>query len=550
MIDLFLAEPVFNEEDDVGSAKLRISLLSRLESVLWKLLASGGRSEVRLWLSNTIASMTSISPQHQRELFMTFLRSKPLKWDFASHLLQMFFEKRQREAGVLIAKRSYIMEKFFEVDDALAFYDTMLYVISVVNEIFLIMLSLLDSAGNPRRISQWFSNFATNGASDHGKGAKALAQFSFVNRDICWEELEWNGKHGQSPAVVATKPHYFLDLDVHQTVKNFIKNVPEFWYSNEFAESLKDGEILFLDTKFFVKYLFDQMLKDDSRDVWDAINEFLTQESFSSLCQHLIITLEEADFCCFLKMLCKLLRPIMETKDFGNSSFLFEVILSKYGDAESLDQILLLNAVINQGRQLLRFVQDEDAEEELDEIKTIIYEISAISSNTHSLSPLLKECYRRKKTIEVIKWLGLQSWVLHYRMSDECQTSELWESLFVDNGICFRKSNEYALLDHSCLSEDDGFEPCNTASVKSKKRKRGKKGRKRRKRDFDDEDSCDDELLDFDIKRDKTDLKLNTGSWLLSIDNYTVPWNAIDLPEYLSKQCMASWMKWLFSNRE
>lgn len=114
MIDLFLVEPTFNDEEDIGSAKLRISLLSRLEFVLRKLLASGGRSEVRLWLSNTIARVTSISLQHQRDLFMTFLKLKPFKWDFASQLLQLLFEKRSREAGILIAKRSYIMEKFFE----------------------------------------------------------------------------------------------------------------------------------------------------------------------------------------------------------------------------------------------------------------------------------------------------------------------------------------------------------------------------------------------------------------------------------------------------
>ncbi|XP_022145468.1 uncharacterized protein LOC111014910 isoform X2 [Momordica charantia] len=456
--------------------------------------------------------MTSISPQHQRDLFVTFLRTKPLKWALASQLLQMFFEKRPRGAGILIAKRSYIMEKFFE--------------------------------GNSRRISQWFSNFATNGASDHGKGAKALAQFAFVNRDICWEELEWKGKHGQSPAVVATKPHYFLDLDVQQTVRNFIEHVPEFWSSNEFAESLKDGEILLLDTEFFVKYFVDLMLKDDSKDVWEAINEYLMQESFSSLCRHLLITLEEADFCYFLKMLCKLLSPRIETKDSGSSSFVSEIILSRYGDCESIDQILLLNAVINQGRQLLRLLRDEDAEEEWDEIKAIVSEISAISSNTHSLSPLLKECNRRK-TIEVIKWLGLQSWVLQYRMSEECQTPELWESLFADNGIGFRKSNEYALLDHSCFSEDDGFELCDTASAKLMKRRKGK-GRKRRKRNFD----FDNELLGFDTKNDRIDLKLNTGSWLLSIDDYTVPWNAMDLPEHLSRQCMASWMKWMFTKLE
>lgn len=60
------------------------------------------------------------------------------------------------------------------------------------------------------RILQWFSSFSGAVDVEHGKGAKALSQFAFVNRDICWEELEWKGKHGQLPAMVATKPHSSL----------------------------------------------------------------------------------------------------------------------------------------------------------------------------------------------------------------------------------------------------------------------------------------------------------------------------------------------------
>ena len=86
---------------------------------------------------------------------------------------------------------------------------------------------------------QWFGHFAVTGESTHKKGAKALSQFAFVNRDMCWEELEWKGKHGQSPAVVATKPHYFRDLDVLQTVENFLEYVPDFWSSDELLILLK-----------------------------------------------------------------------------------------------------------------------------------------------------------------------------------------------------------------------------------------------------------------------------------------------------------------------
>ncbi|CAI0626738.1 unnamed protein product [Linum tenue] len=144
-------------------------------------------------------------------------------------------------------------------------------------------VSVLNQLGNSIRISEWFSNFANGAGLEHKKGAKALFQFAFVNRDICWEELEWRGKHGQSPAVVATKPHYLLDLDVHQTVENFIKHVPEFWSSTEFQESLKDGEIIEIDRKYFLDFFVRLMFKDDSKEVWDLVNEFLMEEPFSSL---------------------------------------------------------------------------------------------------------------------------------------------------------------------------------------------------------------------------------------------------------------------------
>ncbi|KAD3336101.1 hypothetical protein E3N88_31620 [Mikania micrantha] len=94
-----------------------------------------------------------------------------------------------------------------------------------------------------------------------------------MNRDICWEELEWKGKQGQSPAMVATKPHYFLVLDVDQTVENFLENVPEFWSSLEFSDTLKDGDILFLDMNFFINMFLRLMNKEDMEEIWKIINE-------------------------------------------------------------------------------------------------------------------------------------------------------------------------------------------------------------------------------------------------------------------------------------
>lgn len=511
MVYLFLSEPIWDENGYCGSASIRISLLNKLKSVIWSLMTSGGRSEARLWLCNTIAGIRSITSHRQRELFVNLLRSKPLKRALACQLLQMIFEKRPQKVGSIIAKKSCILEKFFE--------------------------------GNPRRILQWFSNFATGGGLEHGKGAKALSKFAFVNRDICWEELEWKGKHGQSPAMVATKPHYFLDLDVQQTVENFLDNVPEFWSSNEFAESLKDGEILFIDREFFVEYFFDLMYKEDSRDVWEVINEFLNEESFSSLCHHLLITLEEKDLHSFLELLCKLLNPRMEPRDFSNSSYLFEVILSKCSDCGSIDQMLLLNAVINQGRKLLRLLRDEEGQEEHAKIKDIMSQICAISSNADSLVPIFMKCFKTK-TVEAITWLGLQSWVLYYRLSEECQTPDCWESLFMDNGIGFRTSNKYKLL-HDGLSEESGSDSDPKASKRVQPKKKDKR-RKRRRKNIDHDDSYDNELPYFDTTSMTPGLQGNARSWLLSTDGYSVSWSSADLPEHLSKHCFSTWMKWVF----
>lgn len=370
----------------------------------------------------------------------------------------------------------------------------------------------------------WFSNILSSGGLETRKGAKALSQFAFVNRDICWEELEWKGKHGQSPAMVATKPHYFLDLDVQKTVENFLEYVPEFWSSDEFAESLKDGEILCIDTKFFIDVFVDLMYKEDSRGVWEAIDEFLLEESFSCLCQHLLIVIEEPDFCLFLELIHKYINPKTKIRDFGCSSWL-EIILSKYSHFESLEQILLLNAVINQGRPLLRLIHEEATENEKAKIKDVVLQTSTSSSNANSLAPILK-CFKTK-TIEVIKWLGLQSWILHYRLSEECLTPESWESLFMNNGISFRKSDKYGLLCDG-VSDEHGSDLDDRLSIRTGRKKQEKRRKKKKRRkNFDHDDIYSNELLDFGTCNDMQGLGSHTESWLLSTDGYSTSWSSV-----------------------
>ncbi|GLT94305.1 hypothetical protein SLE2022_120510 [Rubroshorea leprosula] len=509
MIQLFLSKSNWEKGGDSEASKLIISLLHELGSVIWSLIISGGRSEARLWLCNAVSCISCISPHQQQRLFVSLLTSKPPRKRLASQLLQIIFQKRPQYVGSILAKKSYMLEKFFQ--------------------------------GNPRRIMQWFSNFGDGDSLEHKKGAKALSQFAFVNRDLCWEELEWKGKHGQSPAVVATKPHYFLDLDVQRTVENFLEYVPEFWSSNEFADSLKDGEILFTDTKFFVELFVDLMYKEDSRDVWEVINEFLEEESFSSLCHHLLITLEEGDLIIFLKLLQKYVNPRMEPKGLGNSSFWMEFILYKFYDFESFDQLLLLNAIINQRRQLLWLVRDEECQEECSTVKDLVSQICKASSDAKSLAPVLKECFEKRNT-DVIKLLGLYSWVIYCKLSEKCDSAECWESLFASNGIKFHRSDKYSLLHHNGSFDESESEFDDRPSVRHRKRN---KSRKKRRRDFDNEGSFVKELLAFDTSYGKLGSPSETGSWLLSTDDFSTSWTNVDLPEHISQHCLSTWMNWL-----
>ncbi|XP_023640742.1 uncharacterized protein LOC17875550 isoform X2 [Capsella rubella] len=494
MVNLFLSEPLLNDVAQNSSSSSNIDvilpLLNKLGSQIQSLVTRGGRSEARLWLCSALSSV-NISSRKQLSIFMKLLRSKPRMIQFVSQLLTMMFEKRPRKLGSLLAKRSYILERFFE--------------------------------GNPKRILEWFSDFAYDGGSDHKRGAKALAQFAFANRDTCWEELEWRGKHGQSPAVVATKPHYFLDLDVERTIENFLDNVPEFWSSNEFAESLNDGQVLFLDTKFFRDLFIRFMYEEDMNDVWDAVEEFLTEESFSSLTQHLLITLEERDFCRFLELLGNYFAPRIESWDSCDSSCWLGVVLSYYVDTEPIDELLLVNSVINQGRQLLRLVRDENLNDEEELLRETTAEIFRGLENGSSFSLILRDLSKMKH-VETIKLLGLLSWTIHFRLSEECQTPDSWELLFRENGIEFRRSSDHSLLSHKGFSEESESDSDSRSRVSKKRHKKEKKKRKKKKKKAFDDDDDDDDLGDDD---ELLGVHQISRSWLLSTDGFTATWTTV-----------------------
>ncbi|XP_047944352.1 uncharacterized protein LOC125190961 isoform X3 [Salvia hispanica] len=446
MLQLFLCQPAWDHDTRNDEySKQRISLLDELEQSIWSFISSGSRSEARLWLCNTISSINSIRPRHQRDLFLSLLRSKPIKRNLASQLLQLIFQKQPQKVGPIIARKSCKLENFFK--------------------------------GNSRRILQWFSNFAGTSGSDHGQGAKALSQFAFVNRDICWEELEW---------------------------------------------------------------------KEDLEEVWEVIDEFLMEQSFSFLCHHLLIILEEQDLCHFLDLVPKYLRQKSEIVGLGSASEWFEAILSKYSASTTIDQLLLLIAVTSQGRHLLRLVQEEGSEEQKQKIKDVVSQLCELSNHANDLEAILKEGLNSNPLV-VIKRLGVQSWAIYYWLSREFHKTESWESLFVSNGIKFRQSDKYAMLHDDDFPEDGSdYDRGSRVSLKRKKHRK----HKRRHRNINPTEDYEDELVGHDILNNRLDLQSKVGDWLLSTDGYSSVWSSVDLPEHLSRHCFIVWLKWMFAKSE
>ena len=68
-----------------------------------------------------------------------------------------------------------------------------------------------------------------------------------------WDMLAWEGRHTQSPVVVAAKPHYFAELDLTKTVQHLMRSCPHFWRSEELDRALQSGSLALLDPAYFSK---------------------------------------------------------------------------------------------------------------------------------------------------------------------------------------------------------------------------------------------------------------------------------------------------------
>lgn len=370
---------------------------------------------------------------------------------------------------------------------------------------------------NRKNILLWFGKFAGAGQTEHQQGARALANYAFRNRDLCWHLLVWEGKHAQAPSTVAAKPHYFLELDVVNTVQNFLENEPEFWWSDEFRDSLKDGEFLSIDIMFFAKVMVKKLASDidSALDTWKVLKNYIKEESFSILCQQLLHVASDDKLLMFVNHLGSDL-PRGYKKDGKNgvtnlnraARSWMEVLAFAGTQWKSLVEPMFCNACINHGRNILRVLQQEEHEEDADSLKQLINNRTDDEGKEHWA---LKVRISRMDKVTVCRCIALEAWVLFYQLSS-CSTGTNIEALLNESGVQFR---------HHSPAKDVRDRKRNRKSSK-----RLRKRRQRRHRSLDADDSDDHSSNDIEFSNPLI-ISKEEQEWRVSIDNYGLSWTRV-----------------------
>ena len=390
--------------------------------------------------------------------------------------------------------------------------------------VFVLTLLILWTE-QPKRILHWFDKFAGAGQSEHQQGARALANYAFRNRDVCWHLLAWEGKHAQAPATVAAKPHYFLELDVVDTILNFLEEEPEFWRSFELKDCLKDGEFLSIDVAYFSQHLVKELSgdKEYSTETWRVVKDYLKEESFSVLCQQLLHAVTDDNLLKFLNNLgselsynCDRYRNRQRERLSSNAdrkprSFL-EVLANAGLKWRGLEEVLFCNACMSHSRKLWRIFQEEEHEEDTIALKKLMD--MRYDEEGRDYWALRLKSVSMGKTL-ACRYVALEGWVLFHRLCVDTVTISSLESLLVESSIKFQRC--------SLPSEDV------EAKHKKRKRKSGKHSRNKKQRKRDLSDSGDDHETSWSNLEyaDKKGTLSDQYSWRLSIDDFSLTWTKV-----------------------
>jgi hypothetical protein len=337
---------------------------------------------------------------------------------------------------------------------------------------------------------------------------------------------------------VAAKPHYFLELDVLESVNNFLEQVPGFWRSEELKDSLKDGEFLSLNFTFFTQELL-KMVKDQVSEGWQIVKDYVADESFFVLCQRILHIVKDRDFLTFINDLGLALSRVrnrtvarhgsskqvktgsLENVSQHKSTSWIELVMFEGLQWNTLEELVFCNACISHGRDLWRVLQEEEHEEEAHEMKSHRDDMNLkLEEEEREHWALRYKVLKLRKPL-ACKFLAIESWRLYYQLLVLPMDKEAFEALLTDVELSFRCSS-------TLLEADDDRKHRSPGRVRSRKRfKKRRKDMKREKFDLDEDETLTDSEDHVAGSNSVKSLSIDDCSWFLSIDNYTLAWTKV-----------------------
>lgn len=345
-----------SEEDKQARIRAVEEKLQRVENTLRALLLSTQegrateREELKLWLIKAIAGL-KVDEKTKSRKFLQALEGNPNSL-FVKQMILFACQRKPQEVAELFQKRRLLFLRDF----------------------FL---------ARPALIPRWFG-FQFSGRNEHG--ALALEKFLFTYRDSVWGQVHWRGKRSVPPPVAIQKKNLLMEIDVVKTLyalvdlpalkpqaprdygedsdeeSNRIAPPPPqpqktFWESDFFKESLESGEFLKLDYDAFAEelmHMFCSEDKEEREEVLDVLEEYIESEDFKDLCYKLLPALGDTELLLFAFNLSP--RSSRSTLTVEQQITRIIICDCKW---KQLDTLLLLNGILNYGKQVVKFLMDE-----------------------------------------------------------------------------------------------------------------------------------------------------------------------------------------------
>ena len=382
--------------------------------------------------------------------------------------------------------------------------------------------------------------------SEFKYGAAALAQYSLSHRSDMWHLLHWRGKHSQAPIAVASKPHYFCELDIPATIADLSKHCPEFWTSDELANSIRNGDIFKIDGEAWAQEMESWLMERSTRStaLYRALGDFIETAPWRQLCQRLLPVLPEKNRAEFAVQLLDSSTIIFNNDgslDTAKVPFgLFPGSFLVFNKAQwvTYEDILVVSAMVCSAPQLLRMLREEES--------------------------ISKEWDRHIS--EICKLATPQiHWGLRKQLKSIAEVNSLHEMLAIHSFIAYtalrRAAAEgetalKALLTHSDFGQ---VELLRDVHIKEKKRERGqgsrnekkrrkKKKRKRREEDWLSDSSSEEGKSGEEDERSKDTCRIKNSMWKIR-NNDSRLLSTLELLDKVMEGTMHAYVGWL-ENKE